>query len=149
MQLKRIQPWFLGLSLAWRLATIGAIVALTILLADWLFFRPARLQQAAVTANAGAVVAKGEVGKAADAAKITEKTHEIERTIERQTIINERTIRAAAGADTPMAADVDRALRDSLCLRFAYRGDPACQQLPGAGAAVDGGADAGRAAAGG
>jgi hypothetical protein len=143
MQLKNIHPWFLGLSLAWRLAVVGGIVLLTVLLADWLFFRPARLAADNVTIKAGATVAKGEVAKAADAAKIVENTHEIVRTIERQTIVNERTIRAAPDAGQLVAPGVDRAGRAALCMRHAYRDHPSCQQLPGAGAALDHGADPG------
>jgi hypothetical protein len=136
--------WLTGLSLAVRIALGAGALLLAGVLVWWLFLRPSQLKAEAVNARADATVAKGEAAKGADARQIQEKTHEIIRTIERQTIINERTIRAAPGAGQPMAPDVARAGRAALCLRHAYRGDPACQQLPGADPAGVAGTDAGR-----
>jgi hypothetical protein len=135
--------------LAGRIAAV-VLLAIGIAVLWWaLFIRPGDLKNETRVATSGAVVATGEAAKAADAARIVENTHEIERTIERQTITNERVIRAAPGAGDAVSADVDRAGRAALCLRHAYRLHPACQQLSGAGAGLDAGADAGRAPAGG
>jgi hypothetical protein len=143
MNLKAIPSAFTALSLAWRLAIVAGILIIAGVLAWWLFIRPGQLKEAAAQAKAETTVAKGEAAKAADARQITESTHEILRTIERQTIINERTIRAADGADSPMAPDVVRAGRAALCLRHAYQLHPACNQLPVADPAGVAGADAG------
>ena len=90
--------------LAARIAAVLLLAAGICVLWWALFIRPGQLKQANVNANAGAVVATGEAAKAADAAKIVESTHEIQRTIERQTITNARIIRAAPGAGDPVAA---------------------------------------------
>jgi hypothetical protein len=136
--------WLTGLSLAVRIALGAGALLLAGVLVWWLFLRPSQLKAEAVNARADATVAKGESAKAADAARIVENTHEILRTIERTTITNEREIRAAEGADAPMAPDVVRAGRAALCLRHAYKLHPACNQLPDADPPGMAGADAWR-----
>lgn len=131
--------------LGWARLAAVLLLGIGVLVLLWsAFIRPGELKAEAATARAETTVAKGEAAKGADARRITEETHETIRTIERQTIINERTIRAAAGADQPMAPDVAAAGRAALCLRHAYQLHPACQQLPDADPAGVAGADAGR-----
>ena len=119
-------------------ASIGARLVAIVLLGIgvavlvWaLFIRPGQLKADAALQKAGATVAVGEAAKANDARQIVENTHEITRTIERQTVTNERLIRAAPGAGDLVADDVDRAGRAALCLRASYQSDPACNIVPG------------------
>lgn len=130
--------------LGWvRLAAV-ALLGLGVLVLLWsAFIRPGEMKAESAANKAEATVAKGEAAKAADAARIVENTHETIRTIERTTITNERQIRAAEGADAPLAPDVARALRAALCVRHAYQLHPACDQLPGTDPAGVAGADAG------
>jgi hypothetical protein len=134
------------------IARLAAVIFLAIgigVLIWALFIRPGQLKDDIRAATATATVATGEAAKAADAAKIVENTHEITRTIERQTITNEKLIRAAPGAGDLVAADVDRAGRAALCLRAVYRLHPACNIVPGADAPLDAATDAGGGPAGG
>lgn len=116
----------------WRLA-LAAALAIGVAVLMWAMFGlPTWLRADAAKQKATATVVTGEAAKAGDARIITERTHDTERIIERQTITNERTIRAAPGATDPVAAAVDLAGRHALCLRAAYRDHPACHKLPGA-----------------
>lgn len=132
----------------WVRLALAAALAIGVVVLLWaLFMRPGQLKADAALQRAGAVVATGETNKAADARGITERTHETIRTIERQTVINERTIRAAPGAGDAISVDLDRAGRGALCLRYAYSADPACVQLPDPDSANVDGTDAGGDAA--
>jgi hypothetical protein len=106
-------------------ATVRLAVAIAALFALWWLYTAwtanpkaeARLSrdQAAATAQSGAdavntVGAAGEREAASDAV-----TRE-----------NERTIRNAEGADSPVHAEARAAGLDALCRRDAYRNDPRC-----------------------
>lgn len=128
--------------LAWRAGLLLLVVGLGVLI--WaLFFRPGQLKADAAAARTETTVAQGEVAKAADARAVTERQNDVIREIERTTITNERTIRAAPGASDPVPDAVDRALRAALCMRRAYHSSPACHQLPDADPAYLAGADTG------
>lgn len=142
--IRKLFTRFTGLGLIWQVASGLALLALLSGVYWAVFIRPDQLKADAAQAKAETTVAKGEAAKAADAARIVENTHEILRTIERTTITNERQIRAADGAEQPMAPDVVRAGRAALCLRHAYKLHPACNQLPDADSAGVAGTDAGR-----
>lgn len=137
-----------GRDLVLTIVAIVLIVAVVGFVVDRLFLAPGRAKKAVATANTEATVSKGEANKASDARAITETRSETIRTIERQTITNERLIRAAPGAGDAVAPDLDRAGRAALCLRHAYRADPACQQLPRPDTEGVVGGDTGRAPAG-
>lgn len=130
------------------LKIIAVIAALWIVAA--LVYRVVVLPRQAATDKAEAIVqqetAEATVGAARDAmTTVTEVRREIVR-IDATTRRNDDAIKSAAGAATRAPA-VAAALRDSLCQRTAYIGEPDCTALRGDGGQLGAArADAGSAA---
>jgi hypothetical protein len=75
--------------------------------------------------------AEGQVKAASDATVITADALTNAAATDDQTRSNEREIRAAPGADTPVAADTNSAGIRALCLRPTYRDKPRCVAMLG------------------
>lgn len=128
MKLAQLVPAARGARIVLGLVLAAVVLGLLWFGIDRVFYAPGRAKVAVAAAKSDAIVATGESNKAADARAVTESIHEITRTIERQTITNERTIRAAQGAGDLVGIDVDRAGRAALCLRKAYVDAPVCAE---------------------
>lgn len=86
-------------------------------------------QERAAEAEAGAIVATGQAAAARDAQRITIDVVNHERAIDAQTMESRNEILSAAGAGDSLPTGVAAAGRRALCMRAAYRGEPACEQL--------------------
>ena len=129
-----------------RLAGLIAGVVAIGFAAWWLFVRPQQARVAAASAKVEASGARATAGAAQDALKIVVDHQAEDQRIEIVTKEGERAVQTAEGAGESSPA-VAAALRRAVCVSSAYRDDPACAALRGAGA-VDGAApaDAGGAA---
>ena len=122
------------------LAAVGVVV--------WLVFvRPAHDRQAAAQARAEAGAAHGQAETAKDAVATAERVQIVHDRIERITHDNTTRIMAAPGAAEAVPSAVAIELHNALCLRDAYRGDPACNGLPDSAAQVGDRTDPGDSAA--
>lgn len=115
-----------------RLLLLAGAAALALWLGWLLLIRPGQAERQAAEAGAAVVAAEGRAKAAADAAPIIERHYQTVREIERATSDGATGVLAAEGAADRVPAAVDRAGRAALCLQPLYRGDAACQQLPGA-----------------
>ncbi|MDB5458244.1 MAG: hypothetical protein JWP92_3829, partial [Caulobacter sp.] len=86
-------------------------------------------RQAAARAKAGQIIAQGAGRAATDAAAVVVGQSAAETASTDLTRKNDVQIKAADGAGDTVRAPVDAAGRRALCLRDAYRRQPACQQL--------------------
>jgi hypothetical protein len=132
----------------WSDIAIAAAGLLGFALLVWLVIvRPGQNAREAATARGEAVVATGEAKKAGEAVVIVQGATNTIREIERVTVQGNAAILAAPGAASALPADVAAAGRRALCLHPVYHGDPACEQLPHAGAGQPEGGDPARPAA--
>ena len=109
------------------------ILVIVALLAAWALFiaydRLFVLNREAARQKGKAIVAEETTEAAGEAARgaltVTNEVHREYVRIEETTRRNDRAIKQAAGADTRLPG-VAAALRDSLCHRAVYRGEPDC-----------------------
>lgn len=80
-------------------------------------------------AEAGVTVAEGQMAAGQDAQRVTIDVYNRASEVDATTRSNRDDILAAPGAQDAIPADVADAGRRALCLRAAYRDEPACQQL--------------------
>lgn len=111
-----------------------AVLALLVIAALWfvidrLFFAPKRAEQKVAQAVATGAAATGQAETAQQAGGIVERWHEKETIIREKTEASRAKILATEGANDAVNPAVARATFDALCLRDAYRGEPACAQV--------------------
>lgn len=113
-----------------KLYLIGGAVVLALLLVLWLAMSAGgRARQDAARSKAGLVIAQGGTKAATDATSVVIDQNAAENASADLTRKNDAEIRKAPGADAAVQPGVDLAGRRALCLRNAYRDQPACKQL--------------------
>lgn len=104
-----------------------AMAVFALLLVGWfLLTEPGRQKDAAAAARVGTISAQGAAAAARDAQGVvitSSKAEVASADLDRR---NSDAIKSAQGSNDPVMSGVDRAGRDALCLRDAYRRDPAC-----------------------
>lgn len=142
---------------ALRGAKIGAVLIATLAAIGaigfafwWIFIHPHQLKQQAAQAKADSAIATGAQHAAQDAMKITLDVRQHAASIDVTTQRNRDAILSAPGAAAPIDAGLAAAVHAALCVRDAYRAEPDCAGLRGAGGGVGAAqSDAGGGAAGG
>ncbi|MDB5458169.1 MAG: hypothetical protein JWP92_3754 [Caulobacter sp.] len=113
-----------------KLYAIGAAIIGGLVLVLWLALSAGdRARQGAATAKAGMTIAQGQAGAATDATTVVIDQNTAENASADLTRKNDVEIKSAEGASDKVRAPVDAAGRRALCLRNAYRDQPACKQL--------------------
>lgn len=92
----------------------------------WFLTEPGRQAQKAVNAKGGQVVAEGSAQMAGEAAKETIDLARRQAERDQLSKDTENAIRNTPGAAAPLEPGLRDAGNDRLCLRAAYRNDPAC-----------------------
>lgn len=111
---------------------IGLVVALALVATIWWFLtEPGRQRDRANRATAGRVVAEGQAKAAQDAVGVITGQGGRESATDKLTQENRDAILNSPGADVPINPDLDARARRALCLRDAYRDQPACVRLLG------------------
>lgn len=133
--------------IAIRAAAAFAIACFAFFLFHRIFIAPRQAREAVATAKLQAEMAKGDAAAAKEAIGTAVRIERKKVIVDRITLENDRDIKEAPGADLRLP-HLKSALDRALCLRDAYKSEPDCAAMPGAGGSLQApGPDAGGSAA--
>ncbi len=114
-----------------KLAALLIAVLALVLVGWWLWTSRERQTVAAAQANTGKVTAQEETATVVDTQRVVVDVIQRDHTIDTQTRENRDAIIRSEGAGDRLPPAVSAAGWRALCLRAAYRHDPACLSLLG------------------
>lgn len=113
----------------WAWVAVAAVVLALVLLAAWFVTEPGRARQRAAEAEVSAKLSDARTRSAGEAIAIQDAASDAAARSEQLSRETADAIRNAPGADQRLDPDLNRAARQRLCLRAAYRERPECVQL--------------------
>lgn len=109
-----------------RWAMVGVIVLVAVLAIWWVLTEPGRANRRAAEARADGAFSAGRTTSAVEAGRIAGAAHEAAQASETLSRETADALRHVQGADQRLDPDLNRAARERLCLRAAYRDRAEC-----------------------
>lgn len=114
-----------------RWAIVAGIALVAVCLIVWVLTEPGRANQRAAEARTAGAMSEARAGSAAQAGQILDGAHANATTSEALSRENADAIAQAPGADQRLDPGLNRAARERMCHRPAYRLSAECVQLLG------------------